>query len=173
MLVNGRSASASEIVSGAMQVHKELEIMGTKTYGKGSVQSIIPLPGGSAIKTTIAIYLAGGTKEIDGIGVEPDSPVVQIPTVGMAIDDRRMNGHLIKISMDPEIDHQLNVAHTYVLSFITGGHRLDSDVSRQAAMNAAHGAKTVLIKPVCEQKGLRGCPINGPVGRYGGSRRQH
>ena len=171
MLVNGGSASASEIVSGAMQVHEELEIMGAKSYGKGSVQTIVPLPGGSAIKTTIAIYLAGGTKKSDGVGVEPDSPVVQIPTVGMATDDRRMNAHLIKISMDPEIDHQLHVAHTYVLSFITGGHQLDSDVSRQAAMNMAHGAKTVLIKPVCDQKGLRGCPINGPVGRYGGPRR--
>ena len=72
ILVNGGSASASEIVSGSIKEYQEVPIMGTKTFGKGSVQSIIPLAGGTAIKTTIAIYLAAGTKQIDGIGVEPD-----------------------------------------------------------------------------------------------------
>lgn len=171
VLVNGLSASASEIVAGALQVHQEVPIMGTKTFGKGSVQSITPLAGGTAIKTTIAIYLAGGTKEIDGIGVEPDAQVLQHPTVGLSADHRKINGHLTKISMDPEIDHQLHVAHVYLLAFITGGHLLDSDVSRRNAMNIAHGAKTLVIKSLCDQKGLRGCPINGPPVGFTGQQR--
>jgi carboxyl-terminal processing protease len=157
ILINGGSASASEIVAGAVQLHKEGLIMGIKSYGKGSVQTIMPLPGGTAIKTTTAIYLAGGTVEIDGIGVMPDSVVLQPDTIGYSADDRRVNSHLIKISMDPEIDHQLNVAHEYIKAFITGGHSLTEPVSRQHAENMAHGAKTLITKTVCKAKGLRNC----------------
>jgi carboxyl-terminal processing protease len=157
ILINGGSASASEIVAGAVQTHKEGLIMGIKSYGKGSVQSVIELPGGTGIKTTSAIYFAGGTMEIDGIGVMPDVVVLQPDPIGLSADDKSFNGHLIRISMDPEMDHQLNVAHTYINSFISGEHVLDVPESRQAAENKAHGAKTELLN-ICEAKGLRGCP---------------
>jgi hypothetical protein len=151
------SASASEIVAGAVQTHDEGLIMGIKSYGKGSVQSISSLPGGAGFKTTTAIYLAGGTMEIDGIGVTPDAVVLQPDAIGLSEDDRRFNHYFISISMDPELDHQLHVAHTYINFFITGEHVLDVPESRQAAENKAHGAETKVIN-VCEAKGLQGCP---------------
>ena len=56
MLVNGGSASASEIVAGALQDHGRAIIMGTKTFGKGSVQTIMPMSNGAALKLTTARY---------------------------------------------------------------------------------------------------------------------
>jgi len=157
ILVNGGSASASEIVAGAAQAHKEAIILGVKSYGKGSVQTISPLPGGAAIKTTTAIYLAGGSMEIDGIGVTPEMVVLQPDVIGMDDDSRQFNNHLRRISMDREIDHQLNVAHTYIEFFISGAHVLDSPDSQREAQNKAHGATTNLVN-ICEEKGFRGCP---------------
>lgn len=157
VLINGGSASASEIVAGAVKLHKEGFIMGEKSYGKGSVQSITPLPGGTAIKTTTAIYLAGGSMEIDGIGVSPNLKVVQPDVIGESDDARRFNNHLIQRSMDPEIDHQLNVAHTYINSFLSGKYTFSMDGSRRAAESFAHAIKTD-IWSVCKAKGLMGCP---------------
>jgi len=159
VLINGGSASASEIVSGAVMTHREGIIMGVKSYGKGSVQTIFQLPGGSAIKTTTAIYLAGGEMEIDGVGVIPHAVVLQPDTIGLKEDDRIMNASIIRLSMDPDIDHQLNVSHTYINFFINGEHQWGNAESMRKALNKAHGAKTD-VNGVCQEKGLRGCPPN-------------
>jgi len=74
VLVNGGSASASEIVSGAIQDTGSGTLIGTKTYGKGSVQTVLRLDGG-AIKLTIAKYLTPNDRAINGIGLEPDIKV--------------------------------------------------------------------------------------------------
>lgn len=74
VLVNGGSASASEIVSGAIQDTASGTLIGTKTYGKGSVQTVIRLDSG-AIKLTIAKYLTPNDRSINGIGIEPDIKV--------------------------------------------------------------------------------------------------
>ena len=74
VLVNGGSASASEIVSGAIQDTASGTLIGTKTYGKGSVQTVLRLDG-SAIKLTIAKYLTPNDRSINGIGIEPDIKV--------------------------------------------------------------------------------------------------
>jgi len=75
VLVNGGSASASEIVAGAVQDTKSGVLLGTKTYGKGSVQTIMRLDGGTAIKLTIAKYYTPSGRCINGIGIEPDYKV--------------------------------------------------------------------------------------------------
>ncbi|HMM19510.1 MAG TPA: S41 family peptidase [Selenomonadales bacterium] len=72
VLVNGGSASASEIVSGAVQDTGAGTLVGTKTFGKGSVQTIMPLGGGAAIKLTIAKYYTPNGRSINGVGIEPD-----------------------------------------------------------------------------------------------------
>ncbi len=72
VLVNGGSASASEIVAGALQDHKRAVVMGTKTFGKGSVQTIVPVSNGSALKLTTARYFTPNGRSIQAAGIAPD-----------------------------------------------------------------------------------------------------
>jgi carboxyl-terminal processing protease len=80
VLVNGGSASASEIVAGALQDHKRAVIMGTQTFGKGSVQTILPIGNGTAIKLTTARYYTPGGRSIQAKGIVPDI-VVEDPAM--------------------------------------------------------------------------------------------
>jgi carboxyl-terminal processing protease len=79
VLVNGGSASASEIVSGALQDHKRAVVMGTQTFGKGSVQTILPLGNNTAIKLTTARYYTPSGRSIQAKGIVPDI-VVEDPS---------------------------------------------------------------------------------------------
>ena len=72
VLINGGSASASEIVSGALQDHHRAILMGTKSFGKGSVQSIIPIPNHGAIRLTTARYYTPSGRSIQAKGIDPD-----------------------------------------------------------------------------------------------------
>jgi carboxyl-terminal processing protease len=77
VLINGGSASASEIVAGALQDHRRAVLMGTKTFGKGSVQTIIPLTGHGAMRLTTARYYTPSGRSIQAKGIEPDIVVEQ------------------------------------------------------------------------------------------------
>ena len=83
VLVNGYSASASEIVSGALQDRGYAVLVGTTTFGKGLVQTVIPLRDGSALSLTSARYETAGGRDIDAQGIAPDI-VVEIPEVAEA-----------------------------------------------------------------------------------------
>lgn len=98
LLVNENSASASEILSGAVKDHNKGKLVGTTTFGKGLVQSIYPLGDGSAIKITISKYYTPSGVCIQGIGIEPDYSV-ELP------DDLKA-----KISLEEDEDIQLKKA---------------------------------------------------------------
>ena len=75
VLINENSASASEIVAGAIQDHDAGVLIGTKSFGKGSVQELEPFENGTGMKLTIARYYIPSGRCIDGIGIEPDLKV--------------------------------------------------------------------------------------------------
>jgi carboxyl-terminal processing protease len=77
VLINGGSASASEIVAGALQDHKRAVIVGTQSFGKGSVQSVLPIGGNKAIKLTTARYFTPSGRSIQAQGIHPDVYVEQ------------------------------------------------------------------------------------------------
>jgi carboxyl-terminal processing protease len=98
VLVNSGSASASEIVAGALQDHKRAVIMGTRTFGKGSVQTILPIGNGTAIKLTTARYFTPSGRSIQAKGIEPDI-VVEDPNMpseeeSMGIREADLDKHL-------------------------------------------------------------------------------
>jgi len=77
VLINGSSASAAEIVAGALQDHKRATIMGTRSFGKGSVQTVIPLAGNGGLRLTTARYYTPSGNSIQAKGISPDVEVVQ------------------------------------------------------------------------------------------------
>ena len=97
VLINYGSASASEIVAGALKDHKRAILIGNNSYGKGSVQSIIPLKNRGAIRLTISKYYLPSGKSISGTGIIPDIEVVE------SSDEFRI---------DTETDNQLDFAIT-------------------------------------------------------------
>ncbi len=123
VLVNGGTASAAEIVAGALQDHDRAVIMGTRTFGKGSVQTIFPLNNDAAVKFTTARYYTPNDRSIQATGIMPDIVVEQIVELsaannGQSIREADLPGHLENESVDNAVnrlsavnkDHQLSEA---------------------------------------------------------------
>jgi carboxyl-terminal processing protease len=136
LLINGGTASASEIVSGALQDHRRATIIGTRSFGKGSVQTIIPLGGNGALRLTTARYYTPSGRSIQAQGIEPDIVVDQPlpPELAdqaanlMPQGEASLKGHLTQdgkpemkgssayVPPDPKDDKQLN----YALDLLSG-----------------------------------------------------
>ena len=153
VLINDGSASASEIVAGALQDQGRAVIMGTRTFGKGSVQTVIPLSDEKAIKLTTALYFTPSGRSIQAQGIEPDITVerarfTQI-TTGAKIGEADLNGHLKNTTSEKEFTSVDKLKSTI-------NPRLVEDNQLYAALNLLKGLKVfdkkqnkeVIIDPV-------------------------
>ncbi|WP_274423261.1 S41 family peptidase [Chelativorans sp. YIM 93263] len=128
VLINGGSASASEIVAGALQDHRRATILGTKSFGKGSVQTIIPLGENGALRLTTALYYTPSGVSIQGTGIVPDIEIEQplpedMQSADLSRGESDLPGHIrgegeseegsgsiAYVPQDPEEDVQLKYA---------------------------------------------------------------
>lgn len=111
VIINEKSASASEVFTGALQDYKRAKVFGTKSYGKGVVQNLLPLSDGSGIKLTIAEYFTPLGRNFNNNGIDPDE-TVELPKEEEAYHE---NGYL-----KDEYDTQMNAAVEYVRGEIAG-----------------------------------------------------
>ncbi len=118
VLVNGGTASAAEIVTGALKDYSRATIIGEKTFGKGSVQNLIPLENGAGLKLTIAYWYTPAGICINKKGIMPDI-YIKFPTKEQdkllkTIEDMRLKGNKQKVILLPNMDPQLKAAIDYL-----------------------------------------------------------
>lgn len=148
VLVNGGSASASEIVAGALQDHKRAVVLGTKTFGKGSVQTILPLDDNSALRLTTARYFTPSGRSIQATGIVPDITVENATTQDGKPDaprrpglrEENLPGHLQNPSSAPSSPPQPPPAESEKEKQIpssgpTGDETIDNDTQLKRALD--------------------------------------
>lgn len=138
VLVNEGSASAAEIFTGAMQDYGRAVIVGTKTYGKASVQNVMHLPDGSGIKLTIAKYYTPNGRMIHGVGIEPDEKV-ELPKddkdphaeITAEEADPNLTANTAKAVVDLKKDVQLSSAVTKIKEMVKDAAKQPADAAKQ------------------------------------------
>jgi len=106
VLINGGSASASEIVAGALQDHRRAILMGTKSFGKGSVQTIMPLSGHGAMRLTTALYYTPSGRSIQAKSIDPDIVVEQAKVEKIATRQRTREADLLGAIANPDAEKE-------------------------------------------------------------------
>lgn len=149
VLINGGSASASEIVAGALQDHARATVLGTRSFGKGSVQTIIPLPDSGALRLTTALYYTPANKSIQGKGIVPDIRIEQpLPDELRGQNVRRGESELSGHIRGDEEDEEGSGSAAYVPRDKT------EDVQLIAAMELLRGSRSDDAFPPDPDKGV-------------------
>jgi carboxyl-terminal processing protease len=120
VMVNGASASASEVLAGALQDHGRALIVGEKTFGKGSIQSVLSLRNGSGIRLTTSRYFTPSGRSIQAEGIQPDVEIATVEVIqsdGMRASEADLDGHLKRGSESGSavFDSEVNAADDYML----------------------------------------------------------
>lgn len=119
VLINGSSASASEIVAGALQDHHRATVIGTQSYGKAMVQTILPIHGGNAVKLTTALYYTPSGKSIQGSGITPDT-LIEFETPDES-ENSRLATRAGDVLNDYHRDNQVMAALNHLLAAESSG----------------------------------------------------
>ncbi|MDX8396081.1 MAG: S41 family peptidase [Mariprofundaceae bacterium] len=153
VLINNGSASASEIVAGALQDNQRAVLMGTKSFGKGSVQRIIPLQDGTAFKMTTSLYYTPKGRSIQAKGIEPDILVESIllkaqeeeKKVNTRVSEKDLKGHLENGNKAKKKDKKITVLDKGKASEAMV-KRLSKDVQLQRALDLLKGLNALQRK---------------------------